>query len=239
MRKGKVLKTQIDQLSGNIYRICLYEEGGFIAFNHFLIVDEKPTLIHMGHQKAFPVLYEQVSQLIDPAKLKYLCFSHLESDESGALNDWLSVALDAEICIGKICASSVKDLTERPIRVLKDNEKILLGKEALVLLETPHVPHNWDACLYYATEQKVLFGSDLGTQTGFKEIFTTVDPSDEIMALQKKIGYMSYGPHLRTVIDRLKALDVEILAVMHGSSLRKEQFKNFLNLLALENHKGL
>lgn len=227
--------TKIDELFKNIYRICLYEENAFISFNHFLIADERPVLIHMGHQKTFAHLLAEVKKIINPTDIQFLAFSHLESDESGALNQWLEIANDAQIVVGKVCASSLKDSTDREIKILKDNESINLGNEILTLLETPHFPHNWDACLFYAQQSSILFGSDLGTQTGYREVFSDKDPSDDIMALQKKLKYMSYGPHITESIKKLKSLNIEILAAMHGSALTKEQFLNFINLLEQEN----
>ncbi len=48
--------------------------------------------MHTGMKKMFPTTLEGVSSILDPGKLRWIGFSHFESDECGALNKWLSVA---------------------------------------------------------------------------------------------------------------------------------------------------
>lgn len=231
--------TSIDQLSNTVYRLTLYPENGFIGFNHFLILDENPILIHLGHKKTFETLLGLVSKLVNPSSLRYLAFSHHEADESGALAQWLAVAPQAQICVGKICASSIQDEMDGIPKVLKHGESINLGSENLILLETPHFPHNWDACLFLTDKSQVLFGSDLGTQPGNRPAFTSLDPSEEIIALQRKVGYMSYGPHFDKTVAMLQSYNINTLAAMHGSALSKAQYDNLLHLLTLENAAAL
>lgn len=231
--------TSIDQLSNTVYRLTLYPENGFIGFNHFLILDENPTLIHMGHKKTFETLLGLVNKLVDPSNLRYLAFSHHEADESGALAQWLTIAPNAEVCVGKICASSIQDEMEGVPKVLKHGETINLGSENLILLETPHFPHNWDACLFLTDKSQVVFGSDLGTQPGNRSAFTDIDPSEEIVALQRQVGYMSYGPNFDKAVAILQGYEVNTLAAMHGSALSKAQYNNLLGLLTLENVAAL
>jgi len=40
----------------------------------------------------FPVVREAVARIIDPATIRWIGFSHFESDECGSLNEWLQVA---------------------------------------------------------------------------------------------------------------------------------------------------
>jgi hypothetical protein len=61
----------------------------------------------------FPALREAVAKIIDPAKLRHIAWSHFESDEIGALNDWLQVAPQAQL-VGKLV--SVDDFSFRPAR---------------------------------------------------------------------------------------------------------------------------
>ena len=44
----------------------------------------------------FPALREAVAAIIDPARLRHIAWSHFESDEIGAFNDWLQVAPQAQ-----------------------------------------------------------------------------------------------------------------------------------------------
>lgn len=234
---GSNLRVQVDSLTDRIYRICIGEPEGFIAFNHFLIVDECPALVYLGHQQSFETLKRSVAAILDPATIRYLAFSHYEADECGALNQWLAAAPQAEVLVGKICASSLKDFAPRPVTVLKDEQVVSLGRDELVLFETPHFPHNWDACLFYLKGEQVLFGSDLGTQLGFQPLLSEGDLPKTVMALQEKMEFMPWGTHMADGIRRLQKLEIKTLATMHGSALSRTQAQQFLNLLSEANQR--
>src|SRR5207245_11611244 len=77
-------------------RIATFIPQANITFNQFLISDEKPLLFHTGQRLLFPLTLEAVRQVIDPSRLRYISWSHLEADESGALNEFLQIAPHAE-----------------------------------------------------------------------------------------------------------------------------------------------
>lgn len=224
-----------DLIAERVYRICLVPQDSMVAFNHFLIVDERPALVHLGQAHLFDWLHEAVGKLIDPSTLAYLAFSHYEPDECGALSQWLAVAPQAEVCVGKIGAMSMRDVMSKSPKVMQDGESVSLGQDALMLLETPHFPHNWDACLFYLKPAKILFGSDLGTQIGYRPPFVTDDPTADIMDLQQKMAYMPYGPAMASGLAKLKQLDIQILAAMHGAMLNEAQCRHLLQALETEN----
>lgn len=71
----------IVEIAPETYRIALYIPEIDLQFNHFLIRDEQPLLFHAGLKRMFPAVLEAVRSLIDPARLRYISFSHFESDE--------------------------------------------------------------------------------------------------------------------------------------------------------------
>jgi len=231
------MDIKVEEFQENVFRICLRPKGSFISFNHFLIKDEQPALIHTGHKSTFQFVYEQVARIIDIKSLRYIPFSHFEPDECGSLNEWLNVSPKAEACINKICDWSVKDFAIRPSLVLRDGDTLNLGRHKLRILETPHFPHAWEACLFYEITTGVLFGSDIGTQQGFRDSTDVADLSEEILALQQKIGYMPFGLSVAEGIKKLRSLEISSLATMHGMALNKKCSQNYLSLLEQENNR--
>ncbi len=232
------MDAYIDELQDNLFRICLYAENGFISFNHFLIRDEQPTLIHTGHAKTFDLLKDQVSTLIRPEKLRYIAFSHVEPDECGSLNQWLNIAPSSQSVVGRTCATSLKDFAIREPLVLKDGQSLSLGQHSLTLLETPHFPHGWDACLFYESHTKTLFSSDLGTQRGFKQQLLADETSlQEMLELQRQLVYMPWGPQMSQGIRKLLNLEIDLMAVMHGAALPLTLSLEFLLALEAENKR--
>src|SRR5687767_4830003 len=97
--------TAIDEIAPDVFRLSVYVPTIDMQFNHFLVRDEEPLLFHTGTRAMFPLLREAVATVLDPASIKWISWSHFESDECGALNEWLQIAPNAEpVCtlIGKL-----------------------------------------------------------------------------------------------------------------------------------------
>src|SRR5512147_1485580 len=86
--------TRLDEVADGIYRICTPLDvipGGF-TFNSYLLAGDEPLLFHTGYRKLFPITLEAVKKVMPIEKLRWIGGSHFESDEYGALNDFLAAA---------------------------------------------------------------------------------------------------------------------------------------------------
>src|SRR2546430_9861239 len=83
--------ADVHEIADGIFRIATFIPEANITFNQFLIADEKPLLFHTGQRLLFPLTLEAVRQVIDPSRLRYISWSHLGADESGALNEVLPI----------------------------------------------------------------------------------------------------------------------------------------------------
>ena len=87
--------TNVHEVADGIYRINTpvhFENGNGFSYNQYLIIDDKPLLFHTGPRKMFPLVHEAVESLMPVDQLRYISFSHVESDECGSLNEWLAAA---------------------------------------------------------------------------------------------------------------------------------------------------
>lgn len=234
------MRVKLDEIQPDIFRIAIFSPDSIVSFNHFLIRDDQPALVHTGLRSLFPLVLEAVSKVIDPKNLRYFFFSHFEPDECGNLNQWFDIAPNSVACVNNICNMSMQDFADRPCQVLKDGDRITLGQHEIVLLETPHFPHNWEASLFFDSSTKSLFSSDLGTQKGFPQEGADrgVD-LDEIVMLQKRLGYMPTGAEQARGIARIGQLDLSVMLPMHGNSLTRAESERLLGLLELENRTTL
>jgi len=102
--------TNVYEIAAGIYRINTPIPAFDFSFNQYLIVDDEPLLFHTGPRKLFPLVQEAVAHIMPVEKLRYVSFSHFESDECGSLNEWLAVAPNAVPLCGQIAALvSVED----------------------------------------------------------------------------------------------------------------------------------
>ena len=217
--------TTIHEIAPDLFRLSIYVPDFDMQFNHFLVRDEEPLLFHAGLKGMFPALKEGVAKLIDPAKLRHIAWSHFESDECGALNDWLQLAPRAQpVCtlVGKLV--SVDDFAIRPARGMTPEDVLVTGKYRYRFYRSPHIPHGWDAGVLFEETRKTLFCSDLFHHFGNVEAVTTSDligPTQKAMRQMQQgplAGYMPYTRQTEGVLRALAELKPEALAVMHGSS---------------------
>ena len=217
--------TAIDEIAPDLFRLSVYVPTLDMQFNHFLVRDEEPLLFHAGLKGMFPALHEAVARLIDPATLRYIAWSHFESDECGALNEWLQVAPQAEpVCtlVGKLV--NVDDFSLRPARGLTAEDVLTTGKYRYRFYPSPHIPHGWDAGLLFEETRRTLFCSDLFHHFGDVAAVTSSDllePTQQAMQRLQQgplAGYLPYTRHTPSVLHSLASLKPDTLAVMHGSS---------------------
>jgi flavorubredoxin len=98
----------------------------------------------------FPPVRAALARIIPPERLRWITFGHYEANECGAMNEWLAAAPEAEVAHGQTgCLVSLNDMADRAPRVLADGERIDLGGKRVRYLDTPHIPHGWDAGVLY------------------------------------------------------------------------------------------
>jgi flavorubredoxin len=173
----------------------------------------------------FPAMREAVAKLMDPAKLRHIAWSHFESDECGALNDWLQLAPQAQpVCtlVGKLV--SVDDFSLRPARGMTSDDVLTTGRYRYRFHRSPHLPHGWDAGVLFEETRKTLFCSDLFHHFGNVAPVTSSDLIEPTRRAMEQLqqgplaGYMPYTRQTEGVLRSLADLKPATLAVMHGSS---------------------
>jgi flavorubredoxin len=219
------MDVKINEIADDIYRLSVFvpqvmPPAGF-TFNHFLIRAEEPLLFHCGKRKMFPLLAEAVGKILPIEKLRWASFGHFESDECGSMNEWLAAAPHAELVHGMTGVRvSVEDMADRPPRTLADGEVIDIGGKRIRYIDTPHVPHGWDAGVIFEETTRTLFVGDLFAHFGNPAAVTQSDLVGPAMQSNDSTYSTSLGPVTAPTIRRLAALDPALLAVMHGSSFR-------------------
>jgi flavorubredoxin len=218
--------TTVSEIAAGIYRISTPVSaipGGF-TFNQVLIVDDEPLLFHTGPRQLFPLVNEAVAHVLgDVSRLRYVGFSHFESDECGALNDWLAVAARGEaVCSTTAALVSVNDFAVRPPRPLADGQELSLGKKSVRWLDAPHLPHNWECGYLFEKTTRTLLCGDLFTQGGSEHpALTESDILGASEALRQQLpSSVAIDKSARGLLEKLAATEPTTLAVMHGSSFR-------------------
>ncbi|HKM99227.1 MAG TPA: MBL fold metallo-hydrolase [Candidatus Binataceae bacterium] len=221
------METRIDEIADHIYRLSTFvpevAPPAGITFNQFLIDADEPMLFHCGQRFLFPAVSAAAARLLDLKKLRWITFSHVESDECGSLNEWLDAAPNATAAHGRIgCNIWLNDTATRPPRALANGEVLDLGGKRVRRIDTPHVPHCWDAGLIFEETTRTLFSSDLLFQFGDGPAIANGDILPAALDAEEKFRATGITIDTASTVRRLAALAPRTIAIMHGSSVASD-----------------
>jgi flavorubredoxin len=216
------METQVDEIAAGVFRLSTFTDqvaGGF-TFNQFLVAGDDALLFHTGPRQMFPLVSAAVAKVLPLERLRYVSFGHWEADESGALNLWLEAAPNAEVAVGVLGTMlSGMDQADRPPRApLADGEVLDLGGKQIRWVDTPHVPHGWDAGLLFEETTSTLLCGDLFTHLGAVPAMTEKDVVGPASAAEDMFGATCLTAATAPTIRRLAGLAPQTLGIMHGSS---------------------
>ena len=200
----------VSEIVPDVYRISVFFPEINLQFNHFLVKDEEPLLFHTGLRRMFPEVREGVAKVLDPGKLRWISWSHFESDECGALNEWLAIAPQAQPACGMVGALvSVNDFFQREARILTPQEPLSTGKYRFRYYNTPQLPHGWDAGALFEETQRTLFCSDLFHHDGEVEPLAHSSILDRVLQALTTYqqgplaNYVPYSPNTARILEGL------------------------------------
>jgi flavorubredoxin len=214
--------TDVTEIADGIYRIStLVPEIGptGFTFNQFLVDAEEPLLYHTGARGMFPVVSEAIATVMPVERLRWIMFGHFEADECGAMNQFLAAAPNAQVAHGALgCMVSIDDQADRAPRPLGPDEVIDLGGKRVRNIDTPHVPHGWDAHSIHEETTNTMFSGDLMSQVGDGPALTGDDLLENAAMAEDMFQSTCLTPQTSQSIRILADLEPARLAVMHGSS---------------------
>ncbi len=153
-------------------------------------------------------------------KIDYIVAHHAEQDHSGSIPDVLMLYPGAKVVTNAKCRSMLIDLLhveEDRFLVVEDNATLPLGGKTLRFVYTPWV-HWPETMCTYLEEDKVLFSCDFfGAHLAESNLFV----ADEPLVLEAAKRYyaeimMPFRPAIRKNLEKVDALDIEIIAPSHG-----------------------
>lgn len=216
------MTVRVDEIAPGIHRFSSFvpqiaPPAGF-TFNQYLVEADEPLLFHTGMRGLFGAVSKAVAGIVPLSRLKWIGFGHVEADECGAMNDWLQAAPGATVVHGRTaCMVSLNDLASRPPRALADGEVLDLGGKRVRYIDTPHVPHAWEAGVMFEETTATLLCGDLFAHLGDSPAVTRQDILGPAIAAEDMFQSSAVTPKTAPIIRALAALRPARLAVMHGS----------------------
>jgi flavorubredoxin len=212
-------RAAVAEIAPGIHRLSTYHEPWRSSVNQYLLAGDEPVLISTGLRARFEDTWSAAAQVLDPTTLRYVIVLHFESDECGALNEFLTRAPGATALASmRTAMASLADFAIRPVRGLGDGEVVSAGAHALRVIEAPYVPA-WDGIMLADDRAQIVFTGHLFSQPGH------ADPviRDDRSALSVQLYRTFYGTppelQLQRALDQIEASAPVMLAPDHGSVL--------------------
>jgi len=225
------METRIAEVADGIHQLTTHVPEMNFSFNQYLVTAGEPLLFHTGPRQMFPLVSDAVARVTPVDQLRWISFGHVESDECGSMNDWLGAAPQSTVTQGTTgCMVSITDLADRAPRPLTDGEVLDIGGHRMRWIDTPHVPHAWEAGLLYDETTRTLFCGDLFTRTGAYAPASTDDIMGPAIEAEDIFRSSCMAPDTADVMRRLGDLAPTTLAVMHGSSFSGDGGKALYDL---------
>ncbi len=224
---------KIDDREVPFHRLIL---GKGTTYNAYLLKTEKPTVIDTVDMQFGREFVEYLSELINPEEIQYIIINHTEPDHSGGLAALAGRAPHATIVCTAPAVNELKEmykLHSRNFLVVKDGDTLDIGGKTLKFKETPYL-HTEETMITYCIEDKILYPCDIFSTHVASNTFFADEAGFDIT--EDFIGYYNaiIHPHrryVRTLIQALEDLDVQMIAPSHGYILRKD-IQKYIDLYA-------
>lgn len=225
------------EIAPNTYWVGWYDNTANFHCNPYLIVDgEESILIDPGSVPHFPIVSKKVFEVVAPEQIKYVILSHQDPDLAAGL-PLFEKKLDTKrvkvICnkresflINHYGLKSERHLIEDSVEKLE-----LSSGRTFRFIHTPYL-HAPGAFVTYDERTKVLFSSDLfGAFSDNWQLFAGEDYPQQMKLFHEP--YMPSREIMLYTLDKLRFLDLKMIAPQHGSVIKAEMIKKCFQ--ALEN----
>jgi flavorubredoxin len=215
-----VLDTQL-----RVFDVIMQAQHGTTYNSYVVRGTDKVALIDASKGKFAETFIGTLRPATDPAEIDYLVCNHLEPDHSGALDDVLAVAPNAQVVVSKPGRMLVQAILNRDIkpRIVSEGDRIDLGGKTLRFISAPFV-HWPDTMFTYLEEDQILFSGDfLGAHYCDPRLYNDlVENYDEAFRYYFQVIMRPFKEYVRQALAKLDTLPIKMICPVHGPILRTE-----------------
>ncbi len=206
-----------------VFDIVMHTEHG-TTYNSYFINASKKTVVETAKEKFSETYLRKLKKVTDPAELSYIVLDHTEPDHSGSLRQLLDLAPHAVVVGSGNAIRYLTDIVNRPFKslVVKDGDTLDLGNKTLKFIAAPNL-HWPDSIFTYLVEDRILFTCDsFGAHYCHEEMFDDLAGDyDKDFRYYFDVILKPYSKFMIKAIEKIRPLDISMIATGHGPVLRK------------------
>ncbi len=235
MSAQKVNLQEAVEIAPGVYWVGFYDPNSLLPCNPYLLVDgEEAVLIDPGSVPHFPIVATKVVSTVKPAQVSTMIVQHQDPDLCGALpvleeligTDRLRIAAHST-AIYLITYYGIRS----PLYAVDQNEfQLTFGAgRRLRFIHLPNL-HAPGAIATYDEQTRTLFSGDLfgGLATEWT-LYARAKAKEGMCDFHRRL--MPCQELLRRGLERLKGLEIDLIAPQHGSIITKGQIADYFDTL--------
>lgn len=205
----------------------LYPLPHGMAYNNYLIKDEKNVLLDTVDVKFSERFFSQLDSALDGEPLHYLIVQHMEPDHSGSIGLLLRRHPEVTLVGNKKTKTMLEGYGVCTDKFMEVDEKtpINIGSRELQFVFAPMV--HWPEVMFtYDAKEKTLFSADAFGAFGAIDGGFWDEQHDLATYMPEAHRYYTnivgkYGSFVQRTLDKALKLDIEVIAPIHGVVWRK------------------
>lgn len=205
----------------------LYPLPHGMAYNNYLIKDEKNVLLDTVDVKFSERFFSQLDSALDGEPLHYLIVQHMEPDHSGSIGLLLRRHPEVTLVGNKKTKTMLEGYGVCTNQFMEVDEKtpLNIGSRELQFVFAPMV-HWPEVMITYDPKEKVLFSADAFGAFGAIDGGFWDEQHDLATYMPEAHRYYTnivgkYGSFVQRTLDKALKLDIEVIAPIHGVVWRK------------------
>lgn len=228
------LTDAITWVGGSDRRLALFENlfpiPRGVAYNSYLIMDEKTALMDTVDRSISRQFLENVTHGLGGRGLDYLVVDHMEPDHCANIEELMLRFPSMKLVGNEKTFALIRQFYGMPLEgrciVVKDGDALALGRHTLRFFFTPMV-HWPEVMMAYEENERILFSADAFGSFGALNGNLFEDEldfeRDWLADARRYYGNIvgKYGPQVAAALNRLAPLDIRMLCPLHGPVWRR------------------
>lgn len=216
---SKIKYIGVDDLDIDLFE-SQYEVPNGMSYNSYVILDEKVAVMDTCDARKADEWKKNLTEALAGRTPDYLVVHHMEPDHASLVADMVAEYPEMKVVASAIALKMLPqffediDLEGRTVTV-KEGDTLCLGEHTLTFYAAAMI-HWPEVMVSYDATDKVLFSADAFGKFGALS-------AEEDWACEARRYYFNicgkYGAQVSHLLDKLSALDVNIICPLHGPVL--------------------
>ncbi|APM39861.1 MBL fold metallo-hydrolase [Clostridium kluyveri] len=204
------------EISKDLYQFSMHIPPMHFTLHQYLLLSEEPVLVSTGTVQQAKQILPQIKKLLNGKEIKYILFSHIESDECGGLPVFLKEYPNVITVCSELSARELAGFSYTgTVQAKKQGDSLIGNGFSFRFIDYPSEVHLQNGLVFYEETRKIFLSSDLMLRFG-DAVGQTIDSGwkEEVGAIN--IERIPNENQLAALKNSLLEIEPNFIAVGHG-----------------------